>query len=139
MNRADHVFALFVEANPVPDATTVAERPRFQPVAQQPEGSADMRTSPTRLAPPSRAPRRWKRIVPALVAAAVIAWKLRRHVVRQFRPRGIGPQVNSSLRRWGFCHSNSLEKRKNRKRQPFHYIQEGGNGNGKPRKGVWGG
>ena len=62
MNRADDVFALFVDANPVPDPETVAGRPRLE-LLPTPEGSIDMqtqeRTTPTDPTPAQQRTSRW--------------------------------------------------------------------------------
>lgn len=73
MNRADEVFALFMDANPVVDPTAVADRPRLELLPSL-EGSVDMQTEerPTPIRPSSEPPggRRW--LIPALTAAAVL-------------------------------------------------------------------
>jgi ketosteroid isomerase-like protein len=75
MSRADEVFALFVDANPVADVTTaVRDRPRVQSILPRLEGSVDMQTQDrsTQLEPPPKPPRRTGPLIPALAGAAAM-------------------------------------------------------------------
>jgi hypothetical protein len=73
MNRADEVFALFVDANPVADPATAADRPRLELLPSL-EGSNDMQTQqePIRIDPSPRPPLKKRWLIPTLAAAAVV-------------------------------------------------------------------
>jgi hypothetical protein len=72
MNRADEVFALFVDANPVLDVTTAGSRVELN--LPKLEGSVDMQTQdqPIQVELPPRPPIRRKRLIPALAGVAVV-------------------------------------------------------------------